>query len=121
MIYGVGSLICHQRPERSFHLGAAQLPVCARCIGIYAGAAIGAAGTLFTVVRAAARWNPRVLLIAGAVPIAATLLIEWGGVADPGNVVRALSGVVAGAAVATAVLTLHYDECAPRRPIAPSR
>jgi len=27
-LYAVGSQICHQRPERSFHLFAAQLPVC---------------------------------------------------------------------------------------------
>ena len=38
-LYALGSHICHQRPERSFHLFAAQLPVCARCLGIYAGAA----------------------------------------------------------------------------------
>src|SRR6185295_1848536 len=36
-VYAVGSVICHQLPERSFHLWAAQLPVCARCTGIYAG------------------------------------------------------------------------------------
>src|SRR6266540_2695250 len=41
-IYGVGSLVCHQRPERSFHIWGAQLPVCARCAGIYAGAAVAA-------------------------------------------------------------------------------
>ena len=41
IVYALGSRICHQRPERSFHLFAAQLPVCARCVGIYAGAAIG--------------------------------------------------------------------------------
>src|SRR5207249_7857568 len=39
-IYGIGGIVCHQLPERSFHLWAAQLPVCARCTGIYAGAAV---------------------------------------------------------------------------------
>ncbi len=43
-VYGVGSLICHQLPERSYHLWAAQMPVCARCAGIYFGAACGGAG-----------------------------------------------------------------------------
>src|SRR5437867_4112806 len=34
--YLVGSLLCHQRPERSFFLWGSQMPVCARCMGIYA-------------------------------------------------------------------------------------
>ena len=42
VVYAAGSLICHQRPERSFHLLGAQLPVCARCMGIYVGAAVTA-------------------------------------------------------------------------------
>jgi hypothetical protein len=51
-VYRIGGLICHQRPERSFHLFAVALPVCARCTGIYAGAAllvmaITARGALF--------------------------------------------------------------------------
>jgi hypothetical protein len=40
--YLVGNLLCHQRPERSFFLWGSQMPVCARCLGIYAGAAITA-------------------------------------------------------------------------------
>src|SRR5260221_7816536 len=39
-VYGMGSVLCHQRPERSFHLWGVQLPVCARCVGVYAGAAL---------------------------------------------------------------------------------
>ncbi len=41
-VYGIGSLICHQLPERSYRLWTAQMPVCARCAGIYFGAAIAA-------------------------------------------------------------------------------
>jgi len=39
-VYLTGSGICHQLPERSFHLSGHQMPVCARCAGIYFGAAI---------------------------------------------------------------------------------
>src|SRR5438552_12223990 len=42
-VYGAGSIICHQLPGRTFHVGSAQMPVCARCTGIYAGAAMAAA------------------------------------------------------------------------------
>ena len=40
--YLVGSVICHQRPDRSFRLWGVQMPVCARCAGLYLGAAVGA-------------------------------------------------------------------------------
>ena len=42
LVYKAGSLVCHQRPERSFQLSAMPLPVCARCTGIYFGGAIAA-------------------------------------------------------------------------------
>jgi hypothetical protein len=38
--YAAGSIVCHQLPQRSFHLWGVQLPVCARCTGIYIGAAL---------------------------------------------------------------------------------
>jgi hypothetical protein len=38
----VGGIICHQLPERSFAIDGRQLPVCGRCLGLYAGAAAGA-------------------------------------------------------------------------------
>ena len=113
-VYAAGSLICHQRPERSFHLLGVQLPVCARCLGVYAGAA------LVSVImaarpdcspslrfggarRAAARGGgsaPRTVLLISALPTAATLLVEWTTGHTPGNWTRALSGVPLGAAVA---------------------
>src|SRR5262245_49691628 len=39
-VYVIGSLVCHQKSERSFYLWAHQMPVCARCTGIYVGAAM---------------------------------------------------------------------------------
>jgi uncharacterized membrane protein len=41
-VYAIGSFVCHQLPERSWRLWTAQMPVCARCTGIYFGAAIAA-------------------------------------------------------------------------------
>lgn len=31
----ITSLICHRKPERSFHIKGHQFPVCARCTGFY--------------------------------------------------------------------------------------
>jgi uncharacterized membrane protein len=126
-LYAMGSFICHQRPERSFHLFTAQLPVCARCAGIYAGAACGAsAAALNTRIRArAAQASPRGLLAAGAAPTVLTLALEWGGLWTGSNVARAAAGLPLGVVVALVVVqaaaTLHYGGCAPRRPIAHSR
>ena len=39
--YLLGGLVCHQRPERSFHPDGVQMPVCARCAGLYLGAGLG--------------------------------------------------------------------------------
>jgi uncharacterized membrane protein len=35
------ALVCHQQPERSFRIFGEPVAVCARCLGIYAGAAVG--------------------------------------------------------------------------------
>ena len=31
----IAYLICHRKPERSFHINGHQFPVCARCTGFY--------------------------------------------------------------------------------------
>jgi len=127
IVYAVGSLICHQRPERSFHLMGAQLPVCARCFGIYSGAAMGAVAAAVSR-RGRDRQRDgsgsrltRSAMVVASVPTLLTLVVEWTGVWDPHNVGRAIAGTVLGAGVVMVVLTLHYDECVPRRPIAPHR
>jgi uncharacterized membrane protein len=37
----VGYAVCHRISERSFHIGTRQLPLCARCTGMYLGAMTG--------------------------------------------------------------------------------
>ena len=120
VLYAIGSLICHQIPERSFYLHGFQLPVCARCLGLYAGGAVGSLAALFVGRAFTARQAPLVTAIA-AVPTVVTVVMEWGAGWPVSNVVRAAAIVPLGLAVAfvvvRAVATLHYDECAPRRPI----
>jgi len=107
-VYMVGGAVCHQRDERSFHLWAHQMPVCARCAGIYAGAAVGALIAAARLMRSSRprapqrRW--RTLLVSAAVPAAATLVFEWTTGIMPGNALRAATGVVLGAAVAWLVV-----------------
>jgi uncharacterized membrane protein len=117
-IYSVGSLICHQRPERSFHLWGAQLPVCARCTGIYAGAALaclvlasGRAYAQSTARDASAhggersrRSDARLILGAAVLPSALTLAYEWVTGEVPSNAMRTAAGMPIGIAVSWLVI-----------------
>jgi uncharacterized membrane protein len=101
-VYAIGHVVCHQLPARSFHLWTVSLPVCARCTGIYAGAAIPAVATSLSGRRFHTN-RPRAVLLAAFVPTAATLVFEWTTGATPANWIRALAGVPLGAAVAWAI------------------
>jgi uncharacterized membrane protein len=124
IVYGIGSAVCHQLPARSFHLFGTQMPVCARCAGIYIGAAVTALG-LF-IVSAARRGRStqpmtygvralttdaasvRIVLLIAALPAFATLVSEWTTGVAPSNTIRALSGFPLGAA-ATAIALSALD------------
>lgn len=107
--YSVGGIICHQLPERSFFLGGRQLPVCARCSGLYLGVAAGLlAWLIWTRIRSApsavdARLARNVFLVA-VVPTALSWASGSLGFWDGSNAVRAVLalplGVIAGAIVA---------------------
>jgi uncharacterized membrane protein len=45
---GIGYAVCHRISARSFHIGDRQLPLCARCSGMYPGAVIGLVFQAFT-------------------------------------------------------------------------
>jgi uncharacterized membrane protein len=100
LLYAAGGLICHQRPERSFHVGASQLPVCARCLGLYAGGAVGLVAWAMAVGRRRTAW-PRasavLALVASGVPTALTVASAWIGLGDPPNAWRAALGLPLGA------------------------
>jgi uncharacterized membrane protein len=128
IVYGIGSLVCHQIPERSFHLAGFQLPVCARCLGIYFGAV---AGAVLVWLRVGAGQPPallpsvtaRRLAVGAAMPTLVTVLLESAGMWHPSNITRATAGFPFGGMLAlvvvSALATLHYDECVPRRPTVP--
>jgi uncharacterized membrane protein len=108
VIYEFGRVICHQRPERSFHLFAEQLPVCARCTGLYLGGAVAA--VLYVAVRSsgsASMPEParvRMLLLLAALPMVVSLVYEWTSGVVPSNALRAITGVLFGGLVAVVVL-----------------
>lgn len=112
LVYAVGALVCHQLSDRSFHVAGAQLPVCARCTGLYVGAAAGL--LLWTLRLGVARPWPRThvaaLLVGAAAPTAltvATALVGWGDPANGWRAALALPLGMVGGAVAGAALSDH--------------
>lgn len=105
--YVVSSALCHQQAIRSFFAWGVPLPVCARCSGLYGGAAVAAVSVLWTVTigvhRSLSHRTARTLLFVAAVPTIASVAAEFGGVVDPGNLGRALAGLPLGATVAWVV------------------
>jgi uncharacterized membrane protein len=108
-IFAVGSMICHQRPERSFFIDGQQLPVCARCAGLYVSGAAGLAGWIGLKVARGWRpagWDPRMavrLIVIAAMPTAVSLASGAIGVWDGSNVTRALLAVPLGASAGAMV------------------
>ena len=112
-IYDIAAGVCHQRPERSFHLAGVPLPVCARCFGLYLS---GAAGAL-------AAWGAprpwlldagraRIIFAAAALPTVVTVALEWLGLGLPSNVVRAVASLPLGAAAGWIFVRMLRDESA---------
>jgi uncharacterized membrane protein len=113
-LYAAGSLICHQRPDRSFFWAGYQLPVCARCTGLYLSAAVVLlAWWAVRFIRRSApiAFTPRTALRAIAIAAIPTI-VSWTlgviGIWDGTNVIRALLAIPLGAtagAVVAAVST----------------
>jgi uncharacterized membrane protein len=108
VVYLFGSVICHQIADRSFHVDGAQLPVCARCFAIYAGAVAGACAARTSYAARTFMVRDRVVVVAAAVPTLLTALLEWAGL-HSSNVTRAAAGALLGAVLTAFVL--HYVEC----------
>ena len=69
-IYSAFSFVCHQIPERSFHLAGHKFGVCSRCTGLYSGLAMAA--LIYPFVRSLKRTDtPRLFwLFLSAMPLA---------------------------------------------------
>ncbi len=103
--YQIGGLICHQRPERSFHIAGMQMPVCARCFGLYVS---GAAGLLFAWIsrlRVPGRVT-KLMMATAAAPITITVALEMIGLISTTNLLRMSTGLPLGFAAGLLVVSV---------------
>ena len=123
IVYVTGNAVCHQLPSRSFSLWGTQVPVCARCSGLYAAAPVG---LLLALVLGSGRVRARLagpnrrladsehlwrlVLLVSAGPTLLTLGGELAGLIQPSGLMRAVSAAPLGFGTAWLVgLALRGD------------
>ncbi|MBD0372535.1 MAG: DUF2085 domain-containing protein [Pyrinomonadaceae bacterium] len=109
LIYRAFSFLCHQIPERSFHLEGHALGVCARCTGIYAGFA--ASVLFYPVTRSLRRADSprRIWLLLACVPITVDFALGFFGIWENTHFSRFATGAIFGAACALFVVPGFLD------------
>ena len=103
-IYSFFSYICHQLPERSFHLGAEPMAVCSRCFGVYFGLLAGL--LVYPLWRRIEDIEPlpRIWLILSIVPISVDWSLTVFGIWENTHLSRFVTGLFLGAACATYIV-----------------
>jgi len=103
-LYRFFSFVCHQIPERSFHIENHAFAVCARCFGVYFGLFAGLIA--YPVFRPVENLKPlrRVWLFAAMLPMALDFSLDFFGVWTNTHWSRFVSGAILGAACAVFVL-----------------
>lgn len=103
-IYTFFSYLCHQMPERSFHLENHSFAVCARCFGVYFGLLAGFIGYPFFRSIEETEPLPRIWLFLSLVPIT----IDWSlgvfGVWENTHLSRFITGMILGVACAVFII-----------------
>lgn len=103
-IYHFFSYICHQMPERSFHLAGHQMAVCSRCFGVYFGLLAGI--VIYPFFRSIDETEPvaRVWLILSLIPITVDWSLTVFGIWENTHVSRVVTGMILGFACAVFIV-----------------
>jgi uncharacterized membrane protein len=96
-IYKTFSFLCHQIPDRSFHLAEHPFAVCSRCTGLYAGFAFAALS--YPLVRSLKSTDtpPRLWLILAAVPLTIDFALGYFSIWENNQLSRFTTGALLGA------------------------
>ena len=103
-LYGFFSYICHQIPERTFHVSGEPMGVCTRCFGVYLGIVIGFAAYPLWRDLADTEPPPRFWLFASLIPVGVDWSLTILGIWENTGLSRSLTGLVLGFACATFII-----------------
>jgi uncharacterized membrane protein len=95
--YKAFSFVCHQIPERSFHLAGHQFAVCSRCTGLYTGFAV--ASLVYPLTRSLRSTDtpPRIWLVLAALPLAIDFGLGYFSIWQNNHLSRFTTGALLGA------------------------
>jgi uncharacterized membrane protein len=100
-IYKSFSNLCHQIPERAFHVAGHELAVCARCLGLYVGLAAGVlAFPLIVRSLLSTRTPARIWLFMAALPTVIDFSLGFLGIWQNTHLSRFATGALLGAVAA---------------------
>ena len=102
--YRFFSFICHQIPDRSFHLLENQFGVCSRCFGVYFGLLSGLAAYPMWRSIDSIEPLPRIWLFASMIPIAVDWSLGVFGIWDNNHASRFITGLILGFGCATYIV-----------------
>jgi uncharacterized membrane protein len=116
---GIGYAVCSQLSAHSFFVAGHQLPLCARCTGIYLGFLVGVGGMALLGKLGGCRWPPRTVTAVLLLSIAAmagdgvnsltSSLPEAVRAYEPTNMLRLITGIAAGTSLALLEVPLLND------------
>jgi uncharacterized membrane protein len=96
-------LMCHGKVERCLELFGAPMPICARCVGIYAGMLLGILA--FWAIPLLREKVMRAFALICTLPLAIDGLTQLAGLRESTNELRVATGVVAGLAFGLWILS----------------
>lgn len=106
-VYSTGDSFCHQKASRSFFLNDNQTPYCSRCTGIFLGLVIGACIAVFRYIDF--KWQ---YIMIGLLPIGMDGLGQLFGFWESTNLIRLITGMLAGILTGLAVAVIIQELCA---------
>lgn len=108
-IYSFFSFICHQQPDRSFHILGEQFAVCSRCFGVYFGLLLGFAVYPFWRNIDVIEPLPRVWLFLSIIPITIDWSLTFFGIWENTHISRVITGLILGVACATFIIPVLVE------------
>ena len=103
-LYYFFSFICHQIPERSFHIAGEQFAVCSRCFGVYFGLLFGFA--IYPLWRNIDEIEPipRFWLFLSLIPMSIDWTLTFFGIWENTQLSRLITGTIVGIACSTFIV-----------------